>query len=77
MEKYQFGHALREIYDFFWHKYCDVYLEESKKLDDNHIVLVGVLAESLKMLHPFMPFITEEIYQKMPLQEKTLLMIER
>lgn len=77
MEKFRFGHALREIYDFFWHKYCDVYLEESKKMEDNQIVLIGVLLESLKMLHPFMPFVTEEIYQKLPLQEKNLLMIER
>jgi len=77
MESYKFGHALREIYDFFWHKYCDVYLEESKRISDNQIVLVAVLFESLKMLHPFMPFITEEIYQKMPLQKKSLLMVER
>ncbi len=77
LEKLEFGHALHLIYDFFWHKYCDVYLEAAKELGDNNIVLVAVLLESLKMLHPFMPFVTEEIYQKLPLRDKSLLMVER
>jgi len=76
LAKYEFGHALHELYDFFWHSYCDVYLEETKKMEGNNLVLVGVLAESLKMLHPFMPFITEEIYQKLPLENKKLLLVE-
>lgn len=77
LEKYQFGQALHEIYDFFWHDFCDKYLEESKKnpSEETNRVLLYVLAESLKMLHPFMPFITEEIYGKLPI-EKKMLMVE-
>ncbi len=78
LESYEFGHALHEIYDFFWHKYCDVYLEEIKKNPEKETdqVLFHVLLESLKLLHPFMPFITEEIYQQLPIKDKKLLMVE-
>ncbi|MBI5147845.1 MAG: valine--tRNA ligase [Parcubacteria group bacterium] len=65
----EFGKALRDIYDFFWHSFCDRYIEESKKQMEDPAkresaaaTLSFVLNESLKMLHPFMPFITEEIY---------------
>ena len=66
IENYQFGQALRKFYDFFWHNFCDKCLEESKKHPDKETdkVLLYVLSESLKILHPFMPFITEEIYGK-------------
>jgi len=72
IDAYRFGPAAEEIYEFFWHKFCDKYLEESKKqLQDPKLkqntqeILVYVLLESLKLLHPFMPFITEEIYQNL------------
>lgn len=74
IDKYEFGPALHLLYDFFWHEFCDIYLEESKK-DPNPEVLLYVLRESLKTLHPFMPFITETIWGKLP-QSKNLLIIE-
>lgn len=67
IENYRFGQALREIYDFFWHHYCDVCLEQAKKHPGKETsqVLLYTLSESLLMLHPFMPFITEEIQNKL------------
>jgi len=89
LENFQFGKATQTLYDFFWHDFCDKYIEESKKqLTDNfhdreknqrktEEILVYVLFASLKLLHPFLPFITEEIYQKLPLKNKKRgLMIE-
>ena len=91
MENYKFGQAANIIYNFFWHEFCDKYIEQSKtqlqekKLQKNTTtILLFVLINSLKLLHPFMPFITEEIYQKLPLKNlsraksknKKLLMIE-
>ena len=63
LAKYEFGQALHEIYDFFWHEFCDKYLEESKSNPgpETNRVLTYVLEESLNLIHPFMPFITEEI----------------
>ncbi len=77
--QYKFGHALREIYDFFWHEFCDVYIEEIKKspTKENKKILVFILTESLKLLHPFMPFITEEIWSMLPIKSKNLLIIEQ
>jgi len=76
LDDFKFGKAAHTLYDFFWHDFCDVYLEESKK-KKNEKVLLSVLTDSLKLLHPFMPFITEEKYQKIPIKNKKLsLMIE-
>ena len=84
IEKYAFGQALHKLYDFFWHDFCDKYIEESKKQMTNDKlkkstseILFYVLLSSLKLLHPFMPFITEEIYQQLPIKNKNLLMIEK
>lgn len=70
IEKYEFGQAAHTLYDFFWHDFCDLYLESSKnqlqeeKLKENtQKILAHILLSSLKLLHPFMPFITEDIYQ--------------
>jgi valyl-tRNA synthetase len=76
IENFQFGPALRKIYDFFWHQFCDVYIEKSKK-QPNQKILSYVLLESLKLIHPFMPFVTEEIYQKLPFKKGKLLIIEK
>lgn len=83
IEKYDFGKALHTIYDFFWHKFCDVYLEKSKQqFEDTKLkgntkqILFYTLSESLKMLHPFMPFITEEIWSKLPNREGLLIVEE-
>ncbi len=79
VEKYEFGKALRVLYDFFWHQLCDVYLEASKN-ELNPALLSYVLAESLKLLHPFLPHITEKIWEELPPpaggKNKKLLMIE-
>ena len=64
LEKYRFGQATEEIYQFFWHNFCDIYIEKTKpRFKDALPTLVEVLITSLKLLHPFMPFITEKIYQ--------------
>jgi valyl-tRNA synthetase len=68
MKDFQFGEALREIHDFVWGEFCDWYIEISKlRLKDKENsplpVLVHVLDTSLRLLHPAMPFITEEIWQ--------------
>ena len=61
IKKYNMGAALHEVYDFFWHDFCDIYLEESKKqIDENTNAVLGyILLESLKILHLFMPHLTE------------------
>ena len=74
LENFQFGRASHTLYDFFWHDFCDTYVEKSKsEIQDPNSetkkVLIYVLSNSLKLLHPFIPFITEEIYQKLPVDE--------
>jgi len=80
LEEFKFGKAAHSLYNFFWHDFCDVYLEKSKKQKDKKQtakVLLYVLKNSLILLHPFIPFITEEIYQKLPIKNKKhCLMIE-
>ncbi len=75
MEKYEIGVALGEIYSFTWNLYCDWYIEMAKSRTfesgtDGALtakrVLLYVLTNILKLLHPYMPFITEEIYQALP-----------
>ncbi len=67
IEKFRLGQAAEELYEFFWHKFCDKYIEASKtRRNEAQPILLQVLDTSLKLLHPFMPFITEEIYQKLP-----------
>ena len=61
---YDFNQAAHIAYHFFWHEFCDWYLEYSKT-SLNPEVLAYVLDQSLRMLHPFMPFITEEVWQKL------------
>lgn len=88
IDKFELSKALQKIYHFFWHKYCDVYIEESKnQIKDKRLehqtkkVLVYVLLESLKLIHPFMPFVTEAVYQGTSLsrdkKKKEFLMVER
>ncbi|MBZ9578049.1 valine--tRNA ligase [Patescibacteria group bacterium] len=80
LENFRFGKATHTLYNFFWHDFCDVYIEASKKQDNKKTqkILLYVLSSSLKLLHPFIPFITEEIYQKIPIKNKTkCLMIEK
>jgi len=70
LEGFKFGKAAHKLYDFFWHDFCDLYLEKAKIQKDKkntQKILLYVLLNSLKLLHPFIPFITEEIYQKLPI----------
>lgn len=65
MDNFMFGQALEDIYQFFWHEYCDVYLEECKDRRQEALpTLIHVLITSLKLLHPYAPFVTEAIYQE-------------
>ena len=69
LEKYRFADAADAIYHFMWHSVADIYIEQVKGRADKEValaVLTYVYLTSLKLLHPFMPFVTEEIYQKMP-----------
>jgi len=72
---YRYNDYAKEVYDFFWHNYCDWYIEFTKdriyKGDDKTVretlsVLTYVLDQSMRLLHPIMPFITEEIWQHLP-----------
>jgi len=69
MRDYQFGEAERQIHDFFWGEYCDWYIELSKlrlgKPGSPMPVLTYVLEALLRLLHPFMPFVTEELWQNL------------
>ena len=81
LDKYEIGVALSSIYDFVWDVYCDWYIELSKpsvsaggeRSAVAQNVLAWVLRETLKLLHPFMPFITEEIYQGLPGEEGSIM----
>ena len=80
LENYSFGKAARTLYDFFWHDFCDLYIEKSKEQKEKkntQKILLYVLLNSVKLLHPFIPFITEEIYQQLPIKNrKESLMVE-
>ena len=82
IEKYDIGLAADDIYDFIWSDFCDWYIEIVKPVlySDNHEektntvkVLLYVLENILKLLHPFMPYITEEIWQALPNREEALI----
>ncbi|MBI4153661.1 valine--tRNA ligase [Candidatus Woesebacteria bacterium] len=63
LDKYRLNEAAEEIYDFIWHKFADVYIEKAKERRPfAQKTLEYVLQESLKLLHPFMPFVTEKIW---------------
>lgn len=69
LEGYQFNEACRLIYEFFWSDFCDCYIEISKlriKVPNVQKNLIDVLETTLRLLHPVMPFISEEIWQKLP-----------
>ena len=85
LDRYEIGVALSSIHDFIWDVYCDWYIELSKPSvsgDDTdrsraaQSVLAYVLCETLKLLHPFMPFITEEIYQGLPGESGTIMLAD-
>lgn len=75
IDSFEFGEATRELYSFFWNEFCDWYIEFSKArlsgdAADRRVCqrnLVFVLDQALRLLHPIMPFVTEEIYQELPI----------
>ena len=87
MDKYELGIAVQKVYDFIWDEFCDWYVElakyriyhaEEDPKGANCVlwVLKTVLGQRLKLLHPFMPFITEEIYSALVPEEESLMMSE-
>jgi valyl-tRNA synthetase len=86
MDSFKFYMASEEIYHYFWHVFCDKIIEEKKrdilsediaKRNSAKWLLLEIYATCLQLLHPFMPFITEEIYQQLPIKnKKSCLIIE-
>jgi valyl-tRNA synthetase len=86
MENFRFYLASEKIYHYIWHTFADLILENSKKIlsEGNEeeklskkMTLLNLLIKSLKVLHPFMPFVTEEIWSSMPVSNKKLLIVEK
>ena len=77
MDKYNFHNVGNELYKFIWEDFCDSYIELSKSNMSLNTkkVLLNVLTDILKLLHPFMPYVTEEIYKMLPIKEKESIMI--
>ncbi|MEG1716396.1 MAG: valine--tRNA ligase [Lachnospiraceae bacterium] len=84
MDKYELGIAVQKVYDFIWDEFCDWYIEISKyriyhaeidadSADHALWTMKTVLGQALKLLHPFMPFVTEEIYQALVPEEESLM----
>ncbi len=87
MENYRFHIASEKIYQYIWHKFADEIIEKSKKNGEIKKILLPIWIDCLKILHPFMPFVTEEIWSMLPaststslggdIKDKNLLMIEK
>ena len=88
MDKFELGIALQKVYDFIWDEFCDWYIELAKyriyHADEDAVsanaalwTLKTVLANGLKMLHPYMPFVSEEIYSALVPEEESLMMSSR
>ena len=72
MDKYDFNIVGKELYKFIWEDFCDTYIEYSKVSIDNistKSCLILVLTDIIKMLHPFMPYVTDEIYSSLPIKD--------
>ena len=85
LEKYELGVAVQKVYDFLWDSYCDWYIEltkarlyseDAEQKQTALQVLVYVLDQTLRLLHPFMPFITEEIWQSLPHEGDALIIAQ-
>ena len=84
MKRYRFSDAASALYQFLWHEFCDWYLEISKlslynaehpdRRARTQATLVRVLEATLRLLHPFMPFITEEIWQRLPHKGESIML---
>ena len=85
MDKFELGIAVQKVYDFIWNEFCDWYIEMTKyrtyHAEENPVsanaalwTLKTVLGDALKLLHPYMPFVTEEIYSALVPEEESLMM---
>jgi valyl-tRNA synthetase len=82
IEKFELGTAVAKLYDFIWDSFCDWYIEiakielheDTERASVTKDVLIYVMSETLKLLHPFMPFITEEIWQTLPHDGETIML---
>ncbi|MRH42956.1 valine--tRNA ligase [Aquibacillus halophilus] len=81
VDKYEFGEAGRHLYNFIWDEFCDWYIEmaklplygeDEKAKHTTRSILAHVLDHTMRMLHPFMPFVTEEIWQQLPHQGESI-----
>ncbi len=83
MKEYRFSIVSEKLYHYFWHTFADIIIERSKnKIKENNSesakkLLINQLTTLLKLLHPFMPFITEEIWQSLSKEKDTLLIVEK
>ncbi len=83
LDKFEIGLALQKVYDFIWDLFCDWYIElvkprlndkeNAKENEQTQRVLLYVFTGALKMLHPFMPFLTEAIWQSMPMEDESIM----
>ncbi|MEI6579489.1 MAG: class I tRNA ligase family protein, partial [Eubacteriales bacterium] len=81
LEKFELGLAVQKLYDFIWDVFCDWYIELAKirlqqggeAKEQAKVILVYVMSNTLKLLHPFMPFITEEIWQTLPHEGESIM----
>ncbi len=85
LDKFELGIALSNLYDFIWESFCDWYIElvkprlfdkENPTAKTAQYVLTYVLSNTMKLLHPFMPFITEEIWQHLPHEDESIMISE-
>ncbi len=76
LENLRINEFAKSVYEFFWHKFCDWYLEISKVENNKSkdFLLIFILERSLRLLHPLMPFITEDIWQRLRLEESETIM---
>ncbi|MFH1244521.1 MAG: class I tRNA ligase family protein, partial [bacterium] len=80
LEKFRFSEAADTIYEFMWHRVADLYIEKVKAREDKEValsVLRHVLLTGLKLLHPFMPFVTEAIWEEMPRKHDEMLIVSK
>ena len=83
LDSFNLHEAAQTAYQFAWHDLADIYLEESKTqlrdtelAESTRVILAHCLVKTLKLLHPFTPFITEVLWGKLPTKNKKLLMVE-
>ena len=76
MEEYQFNQVSEKLYEFVWHQFADIYIEDVKsRIDENSFTVLNSLFLILNsLLHPLMPFVTDEIYRKITGSEKSLML---